>query len=56
MKFIVDENISHRTIKFLKELSYDVKDIPEHLKGSDDETIISLCVLCAPRGDNSLDF
>jgi len=44
MKFIVDENISHRTIKFLKELGYDVKGVPEHLKGSDDETIISLAI------------
>ena len=44
MKFIVDENISHRTIKFLKELGYDVKGVSEHLKGSDDETIISLAI------------
>ena len=45
MKFIVDENISHRTLKFLKELNYDVEGVPEHLKGSDDETIISLAIV-----------
>jgi predicted nuclease of predicted toxin-antitoxin system len=44
MKFLVDENISHRTLKFLKELSYDVKGVPEHLKGSDDETIVNLAI------------
>jgi predicted nuclease of predicted toxin-antitoxin system len=44
MKFIVDENISHHTIKFLNELGYDVKGVPEHLKGSDDETIVNLAI------------
>ena len=44
MKFIVDENISHHTIKFLNELGYDVKGVPENLKGSDDEVIVNMAI------------
>jgi len=44
MKFLLDENISHLTLKFLREMGYDAKGIPEHLKGSDDEDIINLAI------------
>jgi hypothetical protein len=32
MKFLADENISHLTVKFLKELGYDAKGVLEYLK------------------------
>ena len=41
MKFLADENISHQTIQFLRNLGYDIKPIPNYLKGASDKNIIT---------------
>lgn len=44
-RFLIDENISHFTKKFLIELGYDVKDVYElNLAGADDEEIVKTAI------------